>query len=135
MKDRHPRPLQIIIFRCMSLHIKEKTCTTLLIMSLYSRRNCNKLVLNFCQLKTASLFQSCVLLVPCRLYHFSVHDDYPPFLYTNAIYLHDSATVGSATEGGIANLIYWSWTTNLFLQIPVQLLLTNYQIPWSIWRW
>ena len=34
------------------------------------------------QLKTTSLFQSCVLLLSYRLYYFSLHDDYTPFLYT-----------------------------------------------------
>ena len=29
-----------------------------------------------------SLFQSCALLLSCRLYYFSLHDDYPPSLYT-----------------------------------------------------
>ena len=34
------------------------------------------------QLKVASLFQFFLLLRSCRLYYFSLHDDYPPFLYT-----------------------------------------------------
>ena len=40
------------------------------------------------QLKTSSLFQPCELLLSCRLYYFSLHDDYPPFLYTTwSIYI------------------------------------------------
>ena len=40
------------------------------------------------QLKTSFLFQPCVLLLSCRLYYFSLHDDYPPFLYTTwSIYI------------------------------------------------
>ena len=43
---------------------------------------------NLWQLKTSSLFQPCVLLLSCRLYYFSLHDDYPPFLYTTwSIYI------------------------------------------------
>ena len=34
-----------------------------------------------------SLFQSCVLFIFCRLYYFSLHDDYPLFTYnTRFIY-------------------------------------------------
>ena len=46
-------------------------------------------------MKTASLFQSCVLHLSFRLYYFSLNNDYPPFLqivhYT--ISLHGSATI------------------------------------------
>ena len=60
-----------------------KQACTLLIMTWYGGRNCTKLVL-----KTASLFQPCVLLLSCRSYYFSLHDDYPPFLYTmRSIYI------------------------------------------------
>ena len=73
----HPKP-----FRCTFVHLKEKT-STLLIITWYCGRNCTKLVFkNSWQPKIASLFQSCVLLFSCILYYFSVHDGYPPFLYT-----------------------------------------------------
>ena len=60
---------------------KEETCT-LLIIAWHSIRKCTKLVLNPGKLKTASLFQSCILLLSCILYYFSLHGDYSPFLYT-----------------------------------------------------
>ena len=58
----------------------------------YSSRNCTSLVLNLANnsiyLKTASLFQSCVLLLSCRQSYFSLHDDYPPLIYTmQSIYI------------------------------------------------
>ena len=31
----------------------------------------------------------------------------------------------------VANLMYWPWTPNLFLEIPDQLLLTHCRIPLS----
>ena len=34
-------------------------------------------------------------------------------------------------RSGVANLMYWSWTPNLFLEIPDQLLLTHCRIPLS----
>ena len=37
-------------------------------------------------------------------------------------------------RSGLANLIYWPGTTNLFLKIPLQLLFTHCRIPLSIWR-
>ena len=47
-----------------------------------SGRNCAKLVLKPLLGKTTSLFQSYVLLLTHKLYYFSLHDDYHPFLYT-----------------------------------------------------
>ena len=63
------------------MHAKELACTLLIILW-YDGWNCTKLVLKVLPLKMASLFQPCVLLPSCRPYYLSVHDDYPPFLYT-----------------------------------------------------
>ena len=43
----------------------------------------------------AYLFQSCILLLSCRLHYFSLHDDYPPFLQFvhYKICLHSSTTI------------------------------------------
>ena len=78
---------------CMweSVHVKEQMCT-LLIITWYGGRNCTKLVLKPLKLKMVSLFQSCVLLSSCRLYYFSLHDDYLPFLYC-VICLYGSTTI------------------------------------------
>ena len=76
--------------------VKEQMCTSLII-TWYWGRNWTKLILKPLAGKSlaASLFQSCVLLLSCRVYYFSLHDDYPPFLqlvhYT--ISLHSSATI------------------------------------------
>ena len=55
--------------------------TLLIITWYYGGRNCTKLVLKLFAAKNG-LFQSCVLLFCCQLYHFSLKDDCPPFLYT-----------------------------------------------------
>ena len=57
--------------------IKGQTCT-LLIITWHSSRKYTKLVLKPLAAKTASLFQSCILLLSCRSYYFSLHDHYPP---------------------------------------------------------
>ena len=56
---------------CMweNIHIKEETCT-LLIITWFDGRNCTTLVLKLLTAKKASLFQSCVLLLSCKLYYF-----------------------------------------------------------------
>ena len=61
---------------------RNKATCTLIIITWYDGRKCTKLVLNPWQLKTVSLFHACVLLLSCRLYYFSLHDDYSLFLYT-----------------------------------------------------
>ena len=63
------------------MHVKEHTCT-LLIITWYRSRNCTKWILKPLLVKIASLFHSCVLLYSFRLYYFSLHDDYPPFFAT-----------------------------------------------------
>ena len=74
------------------VHLKEWTYR-LLTITWYGSRNCTKLVLKPLAAKN-NLLLSCILLLSCRLYYFSLHDDYPPFLqivkYT--VYLH-SATI------------------------------------------
>ena len=60
------------------VHIKEQTYRLLTIIW-YGSRNCTKLVLKLLAAKN-NLLLSCVLLLSCRLYYFSLHDDYPPFL-------------------------------------------------------
>ena len=52
------------------------------IIAWYSGRNFTKLVLRPLATKNNKLFQSCILLLSFRLPCFSLHDDYPPFLYT-----------------------------------------------------
>ena len=99
----------------------------------YGSRNCTKLVLKPLAAKTATLFQSCILLLSCRLYNFDLHDDYPPFLYTmQSIYIAALPILMNWNGSNIANLIYWPQTTNLFLKVPVQLLLTHCRIPLQI---
>ena len=77
------------------VHVKEQIYR-LLIITWYRGKNWTQLILKPLagNSLTASLFHSCVLLLPCRLYYFSLHDDYPPILqlahYT--ICLHSSAT-------------------------------------------
>ena len=68
------------------MHIKEQTCTLLMITC--GGRNCTELALKPLAAKTAFLFQSCVLLLSCTLYYFSLHDGYRLFLYTaQSIYI------------------------------------------------
>ena len=46
-----------------------------------------------------SLFQSCVLRLFCRLYYFSLHDDYPPLLYTTqSVYIAALAFLTSRND-------------------------------------
>ena len=61
------------------LHVKKQTCT--LIITWYDSRNCAKLVLKPLVAKNGLLFQFCVLLLSCRLYSSSLHDDYSLLLY------------------------------------------------------
>ena len=68
------------------LHIKKQMCTLIIIW--YDSRNCAKLVLKHLVAKNGLLFQFCVLLLSCRLYYSSLHDDYSLFLYfTWSIYI------------------------------------------------
>ena len=40
------------------------------------------------EIVAASLFNSCILFLSCRLYYFSLYDDFPPLLYTlRSIYI------------------------------------------------
>ena len=95
------------------IHVKEQT-RMLLIKTWHQSSNWTKLALKPLTGNnlTASLFPSCVLLLSCRLYYFSLHDDYPPFLqlvhYT--ICLHSSTTISDNKQ----HYHYWPWTTNLF---------------------
>ena len=87
--------------RCTSLHVGNHACKRADVHvtdnNMIRGRNWTKLKLKPLagNSPTASLFQSCVLLLCCRLSYFSLHDDYPPFLqlvhYT--ICLHSRATI------------------------------------------
>ena len=63
------------------VHVKQQPCT-LLIITWYGGRNCTKLVLK--PLEAKNRFSTSVLCtVPFLWLHcFSLHDDYPPFVYT-----------------------------------------------------
>ena len=64
------------------MHGKEQTWR-LLIITWCSSRNCTKLVL-----KTLAVKNGLSVLLSCTLYYFSLHDDYPSFLYTmQSIYI------------------------------------------------
>ena len=82
-------------FRYTSVHVKEQMC--MLLITTYCSRNCTKLILKplVSDSLTASLFQSCALLLSCGLYYFSLHDDHPPFLQLvhNTICLHSSIII------------------------------------------
>ena len=87
--------------RCTSLHVGNRACKRADVHvtdnNMIRGRNWTKLKLKPLagNSPTASLFQSCVLFLCCRLSYFSLHDDYPPFLqlvhYT--ICLHSRATI------------------------------------------
>ena len=54
----------------------------------YGGRKCTKLALKLLADKKVSPFQFCVLLLSCIFYYFSLHDEYPPLLYTTrSIYI------------------------------------------------
>ena len=73
-----------VLGQCLSMweivHVKEQMCI-LLIITWSGNINCTKLVLKPFTAKN-SLFQSCLLLFFCRLYYFSLFDEFSPFLYT-----------------------------------------------------
>ena len=82
-----------------------------------------------------SLFQSCVLLLSCRLYFFILHGGCPPFLYTaQSAYIAASPFLIIEMRSSVVVLIYQPCNTSLLLKISVQLLFTHYWIPLSIWR-
>ena len=99
-------------FRCTSVHVGNRARKTA-----DTHVTNNDLVI----LKRP-LFQSCVLLHPCRLYYFSFHD-YTPFLYTIYIAAISFCKIKMRSGG--------PRTTN-FLKIPVQLLFTQCRIPSSM---
>ena len=104
-------------------------CTRRILITWYGGRNCTKLVLKPLTGKKG-LLQYCVLLLSCRLQYFSLHYDNPPFLrlvhYTSIQQHYHFWSI--KMRSSVANLKYWPWT------IPVQLLLTHYQIPLFIWK-
>ena len=73
-----------VLDQCLSMweivHVKEQMCM-LLIITWSGNINCTKLVLKPFRAKN-SLFQSCLLLLFCRLYYVSLFDEFSPFLYT-----------------------------------------------------
>ena len=68
-------------FRCASVHVKEQT-STLLIITWYDGRNYTKSVLKPLAAKNEPSISVLCIILYCRLYYFSLHDDYQPFLYT-----------------------------------------------------
>ena len=73
-----------------------------------------------------SLFQSCVLLLSCRLYFFILHDGCPPFLYTaQSAYIAASPFLIIEMRSSVVFLIYQPCNTSLLLKILVQLLFTH----------
>ena len=116
------------------VYVKEQTCTSLII-KWYGSRSCTKLMLKIRRLQWPLYFS----LVYCSFpvdYTISVCMMTTPYLRI----IHDLFTEQrynfwqTETRSSIANLTYWRWTTNLVMKIPVQLLLTHCQLPWSIWR-
>ena len=82
-----------------------------------------------------SLFQSCVLLLSCRLYYFNLHDDYPSFLYTTwSIYIAAQSFLirwngKQCSKSNILTIGHW-----FVLEILFQVLLIHCQMPLSIWQ-
>ena len=80
-----------------------------------------------------SLFQSCVLLLSCKLYYFSLHDDYAPFLYTReSIYLAALPFLVNLNEKRCNESNTLTMDHELVHEIPVQLPFTHCRLTLPI---
>ena len=105
------------------LHVKEQTCT-LLIITWFGSRNCTKLPLHLTAKK--GQFPSCALHLSFRLHFFSVHYEYPPFLYNMlSIYIAALPFLINWSEKQCCKSNILTMDHKLVLKISVQLLLTH----------
>ena len=112
------------------LHVKEQTCT-LLIITWFGSRNCTKLPLHLTAKK--GLFPSCALHLSFRLHFFSVHYEYAPFLYNMlSIYIAALPFLINWSEKQCCKSNILTMDHKLVLKISVQLLLTHCWITLSV---